>query len=328
MKISICIPTYNQGAFLAQAIQSAYNQTLLPIEIIVFDDCSTDNTYQVLQELQPSIPILTIYRQPTNVGISRNVDACLRAGTGDYIIRLDSDDCLLPAYAETLAKKLDEYPEAGYAHADVQEIDKNSNPLNVRQLYRRSGFQAGNEALRAASKGYKVAANIIMFRKTALEKVGYITSPVNFAEDFYLSAELAAVGYGNVYINQILSCYRVWLDGGNVRQKRKLTELIGMRTVFEGVLEPAYQQRTWSTKDIDSAKVNLASNQAECLQWTLFSESEKKELIQELFTISSSPKVKLMVLVYQSPLKHIFLASKRLNYVARRAMKKWLVRLR
>ena len=51
MKVSICIPTYNQGLYIEKAIRSAALQTVKPFEIIVYDDCSTDETPQILQRL-------------------------------------------------------------------------------------------------------------------------------------------------------------------------------------------------------------------------------------------------------------------------------------
>src|SRR5690606_17142504 len=129
-------------------------------------------------------------------------------------------------------------PKAGYAHAAVMEVDQYDHPVKERRLIRKSGYQSDVESLKAAISGYRVAANIIMFRKEALERVGYIINTADFAEDYYLCASLAAQGYGNCYLNEILSNYRVWMDAGKVRQKRKLAEINGLRQVFTEVLEP------------------------------------------------------------------------------------------
>ena len=164
MKVSICIPTYNQGKYIELAVRSAEQQTLTPIEIIVSNDCSTDNSKEVLDRLEKEISILKVVHQPVNLGIAKNVDICLRLATGNYVIRLDSDDWLMPQFSEKLVHQLESYPSAGYAHAAVQEIDQLGNTLRVRKLSRGSGFQSGNEALKLTIKGYKVAANILMFK--------------------------------------------------------------------------------------------------------------------------------------------------------------------
>lgn len=293
MKISVCIPTYNQSQYLPQAIHSVFNQTMMPSEIIVSDDCSTDNTAEVLQELSQEIPILKVIRKNTNLGISQNTDECLRAATGEFIVRLDSDDLLEPTYIEKLSASLSKFPEAGYAHAAVQEIDQHGDFLRQRRLARQAGFQTGDTALLAAKKGYRVAANIIMFRRSALESVNYITGRPNSAEDYHLSAALAAAGFGNVYINEILAFYRIWTDAGKARQRRKLLEINGIRSVFVEVLEPAYKQRNWGLTQLRKRRVALASGLSDCLGWNVYTLQEKQELAEAIKQLSSAKRVKI-----------------------------------
>ncbi|MVN22223.1 glycosyltransferase family 2 protein [Mucilaginibacter arboris] len=298
MTISVCIPTYNQSQYLAQAIRSTYNQSVKPIEIIVSNDCSTDDTLEILEMLSNEIPILKIISQQKNLGITYNTDYCLRLAKGDFIVRLDSDDYLSFKYIEKLSALLIKYPEAGYAHAAVQEIDQNGNYLNKRQLARKSGYQNSTNALQSAIKGYRVAANIIMFRREALVKVDFLNNRPNSAEDYHLSASLAAAGYGNVYLNEILSFYRVWVDSGKARLRRKLMEIIGMYKVFHEVLEPAYKERNWNLKSIYKNRTHFACVLADCLSWNVYSNEEKIQLKDALRTLSSSPKAKAISWLY------------------------------
>lgn len=241
MKVSVCIPTFNQSAHIEQAILSASNQTRKPFEIIVCDDFSTDITASILEKLSCQIPILKVVIQPQNLGISANVDHCLRLATGDYIVRLDSDDILLPGYIEELASLLDKFPEAGYAHAAVREIDEHGNLKRERTLWRSNEFLNADAALKAAMLGYKVAANIIMFRKAALKAANYISLKINACEDYYLAAQIAANGSGNVYYPGFLSCYRVW--NSHTKITRKKAEIMGLTAIFDEVLEPAFKKK-------------------------------------------------------------------------------------
>ncbi|NML64663.1 glycosyltransferase family 2 protein [Hymenobacter sp. RP-2-7] len=298
MKISVCIPTYNQAEYLSEAIISAFNQTIPPCEIIVSNDCSTDNTVEVLQKLISEISLLKVINQTKNLGISQNTDACLRAASGEFIVRLDSDDMLSPGYIEQLGALLLSNPNAAYAHAAVQEIDNNGKFLQQRLLARKPGFQSSNEALLAAKKGFRVAANIIMFRKNALEKVDFSTKRPSYVEDFHLSAALAAAGFGNVYHNGILSFYRVWVDDNKVRQRRKLLEIVGVYRVFEEVLEPAYKARGWDLVQLYKQRAAFAKELADCLGWSVYTIDEKKEIVRELSKLSSSKKSKLIAYFY------------------------------
>lgn len=327
INISVCIPTYNQSAYLERSIRSVFNQTLTPMEIIVCDDSSTDETRKVLERLAVEIPILKIHYQPVNVGISKNVDTCLRLATGEFILRLDSDDTVFPEYLEKVSAKLVEFPNAGYGHVAIQEVDQNDKKTRVRQLFRKAGYFDGDEALRAASKGYRVAANILMFRRSALEKVGYITTKVDFAEDYLLSVNIAAAGFGNVYLDEVLASYRVWTDVAKVRQRRKLAEIKGIYGVFKDGLEPAYIDRGWNAKELDSRRSDLAADQANCLGWDIYSAVEKEEIKEELLTLSSSNKVKALIWFYSNGLGSLVSLFSNLAAFPKSLAKKIIIRI-
>src|SRR5690606_35875697 len=125
-----------------------------------------------------------------------------------------------------------------FAHSAVQEIDKNDKPVKIRFLARREEYIDAESSLRMSLTGYRVSANIIMFRRKALQEVGYISSTINFAEDYFLYVILSNAAYGNVYSQKVLACYRVWSDAGKVRQKRKLAEISGLIQVFNDGIEP------------------------------------------------------------------------------------------
>lgn len=91
-KISIIIPVYNVEKYLRECLDSCVNQTLEDIEIICVDDCSTDNSYKILEEYQQKDPRIRIFQQEENKkqGAARNKG--LEAATGEYIWFVDSDD--------------------------------------------------------------------------------------------------------------------------------------------------------------------------------------------------------------------------------------------
>ena len=298
-KISVCIPTYNQSKYLGIAIQSVLNQTIPINEIIVSNDCSTDDTRIILDNLARDIPIIKHVHQPVNLGMVKNIKAVMEMAQGDFIIMLDSDDRLRPEYAEQLSNQLILHPDAGYAHAAVQQIDQNGNFQKIRNLSRISGYENSSIALKKAAKGYKVAANIIMFRREALIKVNFAPSPINFANDFYLIASIISTGYGNIYLDKVLAEYRVWNDIGQVRKKRKLIEITGLNRVITDVLEPAYKIRNWSFKPIIQMRKSLAIQHSDCLAWSIYSDSEKTELKKAIFELDSSRKVKIISFLYQ-----------------------------
>ncbi len=298
MKVSICIPTYNQAQYLDKAIYSAANQTVKPFEIIVSNDASTDKTLDILNAIKKDIPYLKIINQKQNLGIAGNTNACLKQATGDFIVRLDSDDYLGELYCANLLNLLTEFPEAGSAHANVKEVNQFDKITKDRVLFRKKKFQKGDDALKEAAKGYKVAANIIMFRKEALQSVNYIDNRPDYVEDYHLFCDLAANGWGNVFSNTFLSYYRIWIDSKKVRQKRKLLEISGIYRVFTEILEPAYKNRQWSFNILKNSRARFAANQADCLEWDVYTKQEVDELKAWLLKLSSDTYTKVFIWIY------------------------------
>lgn len=107
-KVSILIPAYNAERLIHKAIDSALSQTYSNIEIIILNDGSTDNTWQVLREYQQKHPRLIRVFSQSNRGTGATRNALLKKATGDYIINLDADDWLKPDYVKTMLRALQE----------------------------------------------------------------------------------------------------------------------------------------------------------------------------------------------------------------------------
>jgi glycosyltransferase involved in cell wall biosynthesis len=298
IRISVCICTYNQSAYIEKAIRSALEQTISPAEIIVSNDCSTDDTAEILTRLTLEIPTLRIINHTTNLGIAKNVDSCLRLASGDFVVRLDSDDLLHPTFLEQVSGELMKHPTAGYGHAAVLEINEYGMVLKERNLFRTTGFQSDLDAVKATLKGYRVAANILMFRKQALQKVEYLSGRPNFGEDYHLTAAISRAGFGNVYVAETLASYRVWSDTDRLRQKRKLAEIMGLQQVFSDVIEPAFEERKWSLALVRKSKTSLACAHSDCLGWQNYTRCEKEELLHAIRQLSTSYKVEFYSWIY------------------------------
>ncbi|MBF0342175.1 MAG: glycosyltransferase family 2 protein, partial [Magnetococcales bacterium] len=96
--LSICIPTYNRQNELAQTLDNLkwILDVPVPIEIIVADDASADETYNVILEKARIFPHFRHYRQPGNLGMVKNTIFVLRMARGKYCVRLADDDRLIP----------------------------------------------------------------------------------------------------------------------------------------------------------------------------------------------------------------------------------------
>jgi succinoglycan biosynthesis protein ExoO len=98
--VSIIIPAYNTESYIAKAIQSAQEQTLTNIEIIVIDDCSTDNTLAIAQSFND--PRIIIIHNSENLGAASTRNKAIKLAKGSWLALLDSDDWYEPNRLETL----------------------------------------------------------------------------------------------------------------------------------------------------------------------------------------------------------------------------------
>jgi glycosyltransferase involved in cell wall biosynthesis len=91
-KISVCIPTYNYGRYISQAIESVLNQSFTDFELLVVDDSSSDLTDEILLKLSAQDSRVRYFRHETNIGMVENWNYCLREARGKYIKYLFGDD--------------------------------------------------------------------------------------------------------------------------------------------------------------------------------------------------------------------------------------------
>ena len=91
-KVSVIVPVYNTSLYLHKCLDSLVNQTLDDIEIILIDDCSSDNSYNILLEYKNKYPNIMLVKNNSNLGTGASRNIGLSISTGEYIGFVDSDD--------------------------------------------------------------------------------------------------------------------------------------------------------------------------------------------------------------------------------------------
>lgn len=114
--------TYNGEKHLREQVNSILEQTIQDFELIVCDDCSTDNTWNILQEYQSLDKRIKCYRNEENLGFKNNFEKAIKLCIGDYIALSDQDDIWLPNHIEILLKNISSYDLIG---ANAQIISSN-----------------------------------------------------------------------------------------------------------------------------------------------------------------------------------------------------------
>ena len=122
--VSVVIPCFNQGHFLAEAIESVQAQTLPAAELVVVDDGSTDATGVVARRYATAR-----YLVQRNLGLARARNRGLRAARGEFLVFLDADDRLRPGALAAGVRELRAHPTAALTYGRCQRIDEQGRPV-------------------------------------------------------------------------------------------------------------------------------------------------------------------------------------------------------
>lgn len=135
--ISVIIPTYNRSHLIPKAINSVKNQTFKDVEIIVIDDCSTDNTESVVRNLlSPNDTYIKLDKNSGSSVIPRNEG--IRRAKGEYICLLDSDDYISPTCLEKECKKMVESNhDVGLIYSGNIDVNFNGKIIRKRHNHER-----------------------------------------------------------------------------------------------------------------------------------------------------------------------------------------------
>ena len=126
--VSIIMPSWNTANFIAESIQSVINQTYTNWELLIVDDCSTDNTDEVVASFKDKR--IRYFKNKKNSGAALTRNKAMRKAQGEWIAFLDSDDLWMP---EKLERQIDFMKKNGYtfSYTEYEKIDEEDNPLNI-----------------------------------------------------------------------------------------------------------------------------------------------------------------------------------------------------
>ena len=198
-KISIIITNYNRVAFIDRAIRSCLDQSLgseFSVEIVVVDDCSTDNSLKLLDMFRDDI-ILVQHKK--NLGVAAASNSGLKAATGDFLMRLDADDFLNNYSVFILASILSENNEYGFVYSDHFKVDER-------------GFKKEKQRLNNLDVLYNHGAGV-MYRNDVIEKIGFYDESLANCEDYDFLIRMTK-NFNGFYVP--LPLYRYSIHGNNL----------------------------------------------------------------------------------------------------------------
>ena len=193
MNVSVIIPTYNRSKPLQQALSSVYAQTLLPEEVIVIDDGSTDDTKSMIEKHFPSVR----YIHQRNRGVSAARNKGILLATGNWLAFLDSDD-------EWLPDKL---------HMQIQALDASENKVcHSEEIWIRNGTRVNAMKKHTKRGGWifphclalcLMSPSSIIIHRSVFERVGVFDESLPACEDYDLWLRISAL-YPVLFIEEPL----------------------------------------------------------------------------------------------------------------------------
>lgn len=210
------MPNYNHAKYIGEQLQAILEQSFRPIEVIVVDDCSTDNSVEIIESFAQKDPIVRLVRNDSNQGVIVSTNRALELVSGDYICFCPADDRVLPGFFEQSMNLLAQYPEAGlccshpaFIEDSTGEIDKHEDWFHLSD---RPRYVSPEEVVKVVGpNSLWIAGVTCVVKRTAFIEVGkYLPEMEWFCDWFAFHA--IAFRYGICYIPEALAALRVLPD--------------------------------------------------------------------------------------------------------------------
>jgi glycosyltransferase involved in cell wall biosynthesis len=215
-KISVIMPNYNAGLFIAEAIEGVLNQTFKEFEFIIIDDGSTDDSWSIIQKYAQKDPRIIALKNEKNVKICKTLNRGLEIARGDYIARMDSDDVATPTWLSTILLFMEKTGnrQVGVCGSNFFMIDANGKDIGKKT------FPETDEACKQAFWFRNpMGHNTVLIRKKCFAELGVYDDNFLPAEDLELWMR-----FGQKYklhnIQKFLVKYRVSGNNSTIKNQK------------------------------------------------------------------------------------------------------------
>lgn len=205
--IAVVIPTYNKADFISQTIESVLCQTYKNFEIIIIDDCSNDNTEQVVQKYLSGK--VRYFKHTTNWGPGATVNDGIEKASSEYVTLIASDDIMLPNHLELVIQEFKKNKHLDVVFSRLAVIDENNNITNETRI------NTNKDKYSLIRHAFYVS-NIfpspgVAFNKSFFKYVGQFNHGLILMHDYALNIKTVVYGRFTI-LPQITICYRRFSD--------------------------------------------------------------------------------------------------------------------
>jgi glycosyltransferase involved in cell wall biosynthesis len=210
VKVSVCIPTYNGAEFIAAAIQSVLDQGFTDFELIVVDDCSTDDTMDIVRSFAD--PRIQCHQNKERLGIPTNWNRSLSFARGEYVCLFHQDDVMLPENLERKVRVLDADQTVSFVHSKAELLVDDSAPTPPSTNWMEDAaddfiIEGAHYFRRLLFAGNLICAPTVLLRRHKLLELGGFNEGLGFTPDYEMWLKMC-VNNEVAFLSQPLVRYR------------------------------------------------------------------------------------------------------------------------
>ena len=200
---SVMIANHNHGGYLMDAVESVKAQTYPHWEIIIVDDCSTDNSHELYAKLEQDSR-MRVFRNDENKGCGFTKRRCLAEAKGEICGFLDADDCLTDDALQVMVEAHQSHPECSLIYSQMYFVDPQMKVIAVSEHQR--ALLNGESFLTCHGTG--VISHFVTMKKASYDKTEGMDESLRIAEDVDLYFKLEEVGE-TLFLPMPLYKYRI-----------------------------------------------------------------------------------------------------------------------
>ena len=272
---SVVLANYNHGHYLPNMLQAIVSQSYQPMEIIIVDDASTDNSVEIIEGFVRKYPFIKLVRHEKNRGAAESEVHAMQYAKGDFLLTAGADDLVFPGLFERSAKLLNQYPHAGICTSVTLTIDEHNNVLgsipSAPFISNSPCYFSPETVLKCLTETHDWTwnANVSFFRRDAFPEVKNHPSDAS-------TFPLLSLNFGACFIPEVFGAYRILHNSHSAMRRRDpkvfQATMEGyvklMETTYSGKFPPQYIEAFKKNIRYEAASLSvnvLSSTQSDCI---------------------------------------------------------------
>jgi glycosyltransferase involved in cell wall biosynthesis len=234
-KVSVCIPVYNGARFIASAIESVLKQDYDDYELIIVDDCSTDNSSEICSKYLKERSSIHYHKNEKNLGITRNWNTCVSLARGKYVLILHQDDQILEGALKSQSEVMEKYPEVGVVFGNTNVVYLPGEKKILRPGWDTSFIISGRDFGQYMLTHLNIIyCPSVMIRKSYIIEFGPFDERFEIFEDYEMWLRLALGNTHFAYLSRPTALYTYHQTNTSQRVVRECLNIDEQQYIFDG----------------------------------------------------------------------------------------------